>query len=350
MKLNALRHGLAGLSLALLAAGVAQAEEPKQLFFYNWTDYYPVELLAKFEKETGIKVTMDGYDSNETLLAKLQAGGAAYDVIVPSHSIMQTLIKQDLLREIDTPTLSNFQYVKPAFRDPAFDPGRKYSAPYLWGTTGFSYDSARVPGGKLDDSWKEFFEPRPELQGQVAALDTPSSVINAAAHYLNVDECTENPQDAKKILELLQKQKPFLKMYSSDNTVDRMASGEVVLMQNWNGSTARATLQKSTIKYVYPREGVASFQDNFAVPKSAPHPENAKVFINWMMKPENAAAVTNAIAYSNGIETDKLLDAKWKVMDAINMPPEYAERLRLEKECSNKSRELQDRIWSKLKG
>ncbi|EMV9186490.1 extracellular solute-binding protein, partial [Escherichia coli] len=93
-----------------------------------------------------------------------------------------------------------------------------------------------------------------------------------------------------------------------------------------------------------------SFQDNFAVPKSAPHPENAKVFINWMMKPENAAAVTNAIAYSNGIQTDHLLDAKWKVMDAINMPPEYAQRLRLEKECSNASRELQDRIWSKLKG
>jgi spermidine/putrescine transport system substrate-binding protein len=175
-------------------------------------------------------------------------------------------------------------------------------------------------------------------------------VINAASHYLNVDECTENPQDAKRILELLQKQKPFLKMYSSDNTVDRMASGEVIMMQNWNGSTARATLQKSTIKYVYPREGLAMFQDNFAVPKSAPHPGNAKIFIDWMMKPENAAAVSNAIAYANGIQSDALLDPKWKVMDAINMPDEYASRLRPEKECSNKARELQDRIWSKLKG
>ncbi|MBI3907775.1 MAG: extracellular solute-binding protein, partial [Pseudomonas fluorescens] len=213
----AVSFAVAGLALscftALTAFG-AQAAEPKELFFYNWTDYYPVELLAKFEKETGIKVTMDGYDSNETLLAKLQAGGAAYDVIVPSQSIMRTLINQDLLLEIDASALPNFQYVKPAFRDPSFDPGRKFSAPYLWGTTGFSYDSARVPGGKLDDSWKEFFEPRKELQGQLAALDTSSSVINAASHYLNVDECSENPQDAKRILELLQKQKPFLKMYS----------------------------------------------------------------------------------------------------------------------------------------
>ncbi len=350
MKTKSMRFAVAGLALSCFAAFSAQAAEPKELFFYNWTDYYPVDLLAKFEKETGIKVTMDGYDSNETLLAKLQAGGAAYDVIVPSQSIMRTLINQDLLLKIDASTLPNFQYVKPAFRDPSFDPGRKFSAPYLWGTTGFSYDSARVPGGKLDDSWKEFFEPRKELEGQLAALDTSSSVINAASHYLNVDECSENPQDAKRILELLQKQKPHLKMYSSDNTVDRMASGEVIMMQNWNGSTARATLQKSTIKYVYPREGLAMFQDNFAVPKSAPHPGNAKIFIDWMMKPENAAAVSNAIAYANGIQSDKLIDAKWRVMDAINMPDEFASRLRPEKECSNKARELQDRIWSKLKG
>ena len=181
-------------------------------------------------------------------------------------------------------------------------------------------------------------------------VDRSSSVINAASHYLGVDECTENPQDAKRILELLQKQKPFLKMYSSDNTVDRMASGEVIMMQNWNGSTARATLQKSSIKYVYPREGLAMFQDNFAVPKSAPHPGNAKIFIDWMMKPENAAAVSNAIAYDNGIQSENLIDAKWRVMDAINMPEEFASRLRPEKECSNKARELQDRIWSKLKG
>ena len=138
MKIKSMRLAMSGLALSCFTAFSAHAAEPKELFFYNWTDYYPVELLAKFEKETGIKVTMDGYDSNETLLAKLQAGGAAYDVIVPSQSIMQTLIKQDLLMEIDAPTLSNFQYVKGPFRDPSFDPGRKFSAPYLWGTTGFS--------------------------------------------------------------------------------------------------------------------------------------------------------------------------------------------------------------------
>ncbi len=126
-KVKSMSFAVAGLALSCVTAFTAfsaQAAEPKELFFYNWTDYYPVDLLAKFEKETGIKVTMDGYDSNETLLAKLQAGGAAYDVIVPSQSIMRTLINQDLLLEIDASALPNFQYVKPAFRDPSFDPGR----------------------------------------------------------------------------------------------------------------------------------------------------------------------------------------------------------------------------------
>jgi len=347
MKRRRLRYVLAAIALGLLSA---QAEEPKQLFFFNWTDYYPAPLLGKFEQETGIKVIMDGYDSNETLLAKLQAGGAAYDVIVPTHSIISQLIEQGLLQPIHASELPNFQYVKPAFRNPDYDLGRQYSAPYLWGSTGFSYDSARVPGGVLEDSWKEFFEPRPELSGQIAALDTSSSLISAAAQYLGVDECSESNDDARRILELLQKQRPHLKMYSSDNTVDRMASGEVILMQNWNGSTARATAQKSSIRYVYPREGLTSFEDNFAVPKDAPHPQNAKIFINWMMHPENAAAVTNAIAYSNGIEADHLLDDQWRRMQAISMPAEYAPRLRPEKPCSNRARELQDRIWSRLKG
>lgn len=339
---------LAAMTLGM-GSGVS-ADESKQLFFYNWTDYYPVELLKKFEQQTGIRVTLDGYDSNETLLAKLQAGGAAYDVIVPSHAIMQTLIQQDLLQEINASEMANFQYVKPSFRDPEYDPGRHYSAPYLWGTTGFAYDSARVPGGKLEDSWKSFFEPPAELSGQIAALDISSALINAASHYLGIEQCTEEPKKAEQILKLLQKQKEHLKLYSADGTVDRLASGEVILAQNWNGSTARATVQRSTLRYVYPKEGVAMFQDSLAVPSSAPHPENARTFINWMMLPENAAAVSNSIAYSNGIESDHLLDEKWQGITAINMPVEYSDRLRLEKECSNKARELQDKIWVRLKG
>lgn len=129
----------------------AQAEKEKVLYFYNWTDYYPVELLAKFEADTGIKVTLDGYDSNETLISKLQSGGANYDVIVPSDYMIPGLIKDGLIQKIDTPKMANYQYMKDNFKNPDFDPTQEYSAPYLWGVTGIAYDSAQVPGGELSN-------------------------------------------------------------------------------------------------------------------------------------------------------------------------------------------------------
>lgn len=336
--------------LALVLATGARAEEEKVLYFYNWTDYYPVELLAKFEKETGIKVTLDGYDSNETLISKLQSGGANYDVIVPSDYIVPGLVKDGLIQKIGTSSMANYQYVKDNFRNPDFDPTHEYTAPYLWGTTGIAYDSAQVPGGKLEESWKVYFDPPKEIEGKIAALDTASDEILAASLYLGIPQCTESNEDAKKILELLEAQKPKLKLYSSDTTVDRMAGGEVAMHHLWNGATARAHAQRETVRFIYPKEGIPMFRDNFAVPAKAPHPENAKIFINWMMQPENAAAVSNAIAYANAIKSDEFMDKKWMSTEAINMPAEAAPRLVPTKQCGPAARELQDKIWTRLKG
>ena len=345
------RNTLAAAALAaILALPAAAQDAEKTLHFYNWTDYYPVELLAKFEAETGIKVILDGFDSNDTLLAKLQSGGAAYDVIVPSDYVIPGLIADGLLLKIDTNAMENYVHMKDAFKNPDFDPTHEYTAPYLWGVTGLAYDSAQVEGGELEASWKEYFEPRPELEGKIAALDTASDVILAASLYLGIPQCTESNDDAKRILELLEAQKPKLKLYSSDSTVDRLASGEVALHHVWNGATARATAQRNTIRFLYPAEGTPMFRDNFAVPASAPHPENAKIFINWMMKPENAAAVSNAIAYGNAMKADEFLNDQWRAMDAINMPEEYSSRLVPTQDCGPAARELRDKIWTRLKG
>lgn len=346
-----MKKTLTGLALAAMTALPAIAQDAeKTLYFYNWTDYYPVDLLAKFEDETGIKVILDGFDSNDTLLAKLQSGGAAYDVIVPSDYVIPGLIEDGLLMKIDTHAMSNYVHMKDAFKNPDFDPTHEYTAPYLWGVTGLAYDSAVVGGAEIEHSWKELFEPRPEFVGRIAELDTASDVILAASLYLGIPQCTESNDDARRILELLEAQKPNLKMYSSDSTVDRLASGEVAMYHVWNGATARATLQRDTIRFVYPKEGTPMFRDNFAVPANAPHPENARIFINWMMAPENAAAVSNAIAYANAIESDEFLDPKWRAMDAINMPEEYASRLVPTQDCGPAARELRDRIWTRLKG
>lgn len=344
------RIGAALFAVAALASPAAAQEAEKTLYFYNWTDYYPVDLLAKFETETGIKVILDGFDSNDTLLAKLQSGGASYDVIVPSDYVIPGLIKDGLLLKIDTSQMSNYVHMKDAFKNPDFDPKHEYSAPYLWGVTGLAYDSAQVEGGEIEASWKEYFEPRPELVGKIAALDTASDEILAASLYLGIPQCTESNDDAKRILDLLEAQKEKLKLYSSDSTVDRLASGEVAMYHVWNGATARATAQRGSIRFLYPKEGTPMFRDNFAVPANAPHPENAKIFINWMMAPENAAAVSNAIAYANAIKSDEFLNEQWRGMEAINMPAEYSDRLVATQDCGPKARELRDRIWTRLKG
>lgn len=340
----------AGL-LALVAGASAQAQEAeKVLYFYNWTDYYPISLLDKFKEETGIEVILDGYDSNDTLIAKLQSGGANYDVIVPSGYLIPGLVEDGLIQKINTSEMENFPTLREAFKSPEFDPEREYSAPYLWGVTGIAYDSAVVPEEEMTQSWKEIFEPREEFVGNIAMLDIPDEAIDAASWYLGIEQCTENNEDAARILEVLEAQKPKLKFYSADSTVDRLASGEVTMYMLWNGATARAASQRDTIRFIYPEEGTPLFSDNFAVPAKAPHPENAKIFINWMMAPENAAAVSNEIAYANAVQSEDYMSEQWKNIEAINMPEEYSDRLRPTKDCSPAARDLRDKIWTRLKG
>jgi spermidine/putrescine transport system substrate-binding protein len=343
---------LAGVALAL-GAGAARAAGG-ELFFYNWTNYFPPELLTKFEKDTGIKVTMDGYDSNETLLAKLQAGGGNYDVVVPSDYMVKVMIDDGLLLEIDAPAMANFKNVKKVkglFDSPWYDPGRKYSAPYMWGTTGFTYDSALLQGGaKLEESWKEFFEPRPEYAGKIGDLDDQIELYRAAAFYLGIDPCTEDPKDGKKILDVLLAQKPKVKVYNSDGTIERMIAKEVSMHHQWNGAAHRTKLGLPTAVYVYPKEGVSFWRDNFTIPKNAPHPDNAKIFINWIMAPENIAQASNFTGYNNAIEgSDKFMDKALSGDPAVNMPAEYSDRLRETKNCSQAARDLNDKVWTKLK-
>jgi spermidine/putrescine transport system substrate-binding protein len=338
----------AAFAAATLLAGAGAAKAEGELFLYNWSNYFPPDLLKAFEADTGISVTLDVYDSNETMLAKLQAGASGYDVIVPSGYMVRILINEGLAQEIDSASMANFANVMSPHDDPPFDPGRKYSAPYMWGTTGVTYDSARA--GELEQSWKEFFEPREALQGEIAVLNDEVEVYNAAAYYLGLDKCTESAEDAQKILELLEAQKPYVKLYQSDGTIDRMIAGEVIMHHQWNGASHRTKKELSSAVYMYPKEGLSFWTDNFMVPKDAPNAENAKTFINWMMDPKNAAAASNFTGYMNAIKgSAEYLDEGLKEDPAVNMPEEYADRLRPSKDCSVQARELRNKVWTRLK-
>lgn len=341
---------LAATALAVMLAPGAAAAQSKQLLLYSWANYVPADLLKRFEAETGIKVSVDVYDSNDTMLAKLQAGGGGYDIVVPTNSVLATMIRSDMLTRVEARRLPNFKNVVAPHDKPAADPDRDYSVPYLWGSTGFTYDSTKVPDGRLAESWKEFFEPRAELSGKIAALNDQGEMFTAAAHYLGVDTCTENPADAQKVLELLEKQKPHVKIYSSTGTIDRVAAGEVALHQQWNGASHRARVKLPTAVFVFPSEGMNLWGDNFAVPKGAPNVENAKRFLDWMMDPKNAAEASNFSGYNNAIRgSDAFMKADLRDDPAINPPEALRARFRPVKDCSAKARELRDGVWTRLR-
>lgn len=349
--MQSLKHLLGGLALtAGLAVGAAGTAAAEDLHLYNWSNYFSPELLEKFEKETGIAVTIDNYASEEDLLAKLQAGGGGYDVIFPGPTTLGTMIEKGLVADIKVNEMENFSNVLPPFQTLSVDADRSYSAPYMWGTTGYTYDPEMVPGGELTQSWKELFEPRDELKGNIAMLNEMSDVWNAAAYYLGVDKCTEDPAEAQKILDLLMAQKPHVKVYSNDGTIDRMSAGEVAVHMQWNGAAHRVKKNKPGVVYVYPEEGVTFWTDTMAVPANAPNMEAAKKFINWMMLPENAAAASNYTGYSNAIRgSGPFLDESLSADPAVNMPEEYGDRLSGFKQCSPDSKSLRERVWTKLK-
>lgn len=339
---------LAGAAAASLLFGLGAQAQANELFLYNWSNYFPPELLEKFQADTGISVTLDVYDSNETMLARLQAGAAGYDVVVPSDYMMKIMIDEGLAERIDTAEMENFANVMAPHDAPPQDPERAYSAPYLWGTTGVTYDSARV--GELEESWKEFFEPREELSGQIAVLNDEVEVYNAAAYYVGVSKCTEDPAEAQQILDVLQGQAPHVAMYQSDGTIDRMAAGEVIMHQQWNGASHRSRQERDTLVYMYPVEGITFWNDNFMVAAGAPNLENAKTFINWMMAPENIAIASNYTGYMNAIRgSDEFMEERLVEDPAVNMPEEYGERLRPNEDCSVAARELRNRVWTRLR-
>ncbi|HEV7369807.1 extracellular solute-binding protein [Arenibaculum sp.] len=339
----------AGLALAASLGAAQPAAAAGELFLYNWSNYFPPELLTKFQEDTGIRVTLDVYDSNETMLAKLQAGASGYDIAVPSDYMVEAMIKQDLIERIDAAQLPNFKNVSAPHDKPWYDPERAYSAPYMWGTTGFSYDGARVPG-KLEESWAVFFDPPAELEGQTVALNDEVELFKAAAMYLGIDPCTEDREDASRVYDLLAAQKPQLAMYQSDGTIERMIAKEVIMHMQWNGAAHRTRKGLPSLVYVYPKEGINLWSDNFVVLKDAPNKENAKIFIDWMLDPRNAAAASNFTGYMNAVPASaEFLDEDLRSDPAVVPPPGAEARFNENKQCSQENRDLRNRVWTRLR-
>ncbi len=331
-------------SVLALSAGLAQAKG--KLNIYNWGNYTNPEMIEKFEAKYDIDVTLDGYDSNETMLAKVKEGNTGYDIVVPGDYMVAIMIEEGLLAETNPNEMENFGNVDPKWVDVYWDPGRKYSIPYQWGTTSFTVDTEVFTGDI--NTLALLFEPPAELQGRINMLNDMNDVINAGLRYLDYPRCNSDPEQLKAVMELLVNAKEHWRTMDYA-TIEKLTSRDVDLSQNWNGAAMRARADRPTLTYAYPKEGFTGWMDNVAVLKGAPNMENAKLFLNFMMEPENAALTSNFARYANGIiGSDEFMDPEMLSAPEIVMPAD-APAPDFVRPCSQEVVDLYNKVWTRLK-
>jgi putrescine transport system substrate-binding protein len=377
MKLT-IRAGLVGLAATIALAGCGKKEEApaaaaqapaaapaeeKVVNVYNWSDYIDPKMLEAFTKETGIKVNYDVFDNNEVLQTKLLAGNTGYDVVVPSASFLEIQIKAGVFRKLDRSKLPNWKYLDPNIlqRLERHDPGNQYAVNHMWGTDGIGYNVKKVqaidPKAPVD-SWTLILDPKWAAKFKdcgISVLDAPDEVVGVVLAYLGKDPNSENPDDLKLAEDLLMKIRPYIRMIHSSQYIDSLANGELCVVLGWSGDILMAKQraidagQGVEISLSVPKDGTIIWFDNYAIPADAPHPDNAHAFINYMMRPEVAAANSNLVHYANGNAASvALLDPSVRDDPGVYPPAETMAKLFPNLARSPDFTRLLNRTWTRF--
>lgn len=352
------------LGALLLSSTALFAQEEPVLNVYNWSDYIAEDTIPKFEAETGIKVNYDVFDSNELVEAKLLAGSSGYDIVVPSGFFVERQVAAGLFRELDKSKLPNLANMDPDVMaaTTAHDPDNKFAIDYMWGTTAIGYNPAKLAerlGDMPIDSWDLVF--KPEVVSKLAdcgvnILDAPAEVMASALNYLGLDPNSESPDDLKKAEELMMSIRPSVRTFNSGQYIDDLGNGEICLTIGYSGDVfiAQAAAADANagveVGYVIPKEGALKWFDLFAIPADAPHPENALKFIDFMMRPDIAAANTNYVYYASGNKAAlEFIDDAVKNDPAIYPPADVSAKLFNLKAHTPDYDELLTETWQRIK-
>ncbi len=355
------------LVLALLLAlwAVASlADEEKILNVYNWADYMAPNTIADFEAETGIKVNYDTYDSTEMVEAKLLAGKTGYDVVFHGTRYSARLIPIGVYQPLDKSKLSLWDNLDPWVLDVVsrYDPGNRYGIPYMWGTTGFAYNvpmiRARMPDAPVGKGAMIF---DPELAARFADcgitfLDEPTDVIPLALLYLGHDPNSTDPVHLAEVEATLKAVRPYIRYFSSTKMLIDLPNEEVCIAMSWSGDYAQAMQRARDVgadlelAYTAPSEGVVAWFDAVFIPSDASHPNNAHLFLNYLLRPEVMAAISREIRYANANRAaTELLPAEIRENPAIYLPEEDRAGIRVGYVFSPKLERMRTRIWARVK-
>lgn len=335
------RLAIGGLVLLLVVAGCG--EQKQELNLFVWPDYITDEIAEGFEAETGVKVIVTTFDSNESLLARLQAGAKGYDLIMPSDYMASIMIQQELLEELNQQNIPNLSQIT-RFQRPYFDPDTRYAIPHNWGSAGIAYDSAAYPD--LPQSWTVMWDEA--YRGKVSMLDDMRETLGAAlkllGHSVNTGEQAKLDAAKRKLIE----QKPLLKKYDSQSA-EALLAKEVSIAHAWSGDAFRAATDMPSVRYFIPKEGSTVFIDTLCIPKGAPHKESAEKFIDYLLRPETSAKFTEYTKYATCVGASRdHVSAELQNDPTIYLPDDAIARLEWLKDLGEFLPNY-DRAWTEVK-
>ncbi len=359
-----LRGFLAGLAGILMAVQGAAAQD-KVVNVYNWSDYIDSKVLEEFTRETGIRVVYDVYDSNDVLETKLMAGRSGYDIVVPTNNYLARQIQAGVLSKLDKSKLPNLKHMDPELmaRMAKYDPDNAHSVIYMWGTTGIGLNAdkirqrmARPPANSL----AMLFDP--EVVSKFAdcgvdLLDAPDEMIPAVLRYLGLEPDSKDPKDWARAEEQLLKVRPFIRRFHSSQYINDLANGDICLAFGYSGDILQAKTRaqeaknKVRVQYLLPKEGALMWFDSMAIPIDAPNRDNAHVLINYLMRPEVIARISDEVQYPNANRDSLAHISKETMSDPDVFPrPETIKTLYTLSPNDQTQQRLLNRIWTRIKG
>jgi putrescine transport system substrate-binding protein len=351
---------------AFLISGTAGAQEQKLLNIYNWSDYIAENTVPDFVKETGIKTNYDVYDGNEVLEAKLLAGHSGYDLVVPSAiPYLARQASSGVYKKLDKAKLKNYGNLDPQILTAAAnaDPGNQFGVPYMWGTTGFGFNVAKVKAMLGDnaptDSSALIFDPanaKKLASCGISLLDSAEELIPAALAYLGRDPMSRDDADLDRAVAVLQAIRPYIRKFHSSEYINDLANGDLCVAWGYSGDVVQAKGRADDAKngidiaYTIPKEGAMIWIDMMAIPADAPHPGNALQFIDYILRPDVVAAISNAVAYANPNQAaTKLVDPALSNDPNVYPPQAVRARLFFDKPVTPEYERLRTRAWTHIK-
>lgn len=265
------------------------------LTIYNWGEYIDPDLLKQFEKETGIKVTYETFDSNEGMMGKIEQGGTSYDITMPSEYMIEMMKEKDLLLPLDYSKIPNIKNIDPYFLDLPFDPGNKYSLPYFWGTVGIAYNSSLLEGQTFEE-WDDLWNPT--LKQQVILVDSARETIGMGLNSLGYSLNSTDMDELREATDKLKTLSPNVKAVIGDEVTPLMINGEAAISLTWSGQAADMMFENEDINYIIPEEGSNLWFDNMVIPRTSKNIDGAHAFINFMLEAEVAAQNADYVGYS----------------------------------------------------